>query len=314
MLLRTQLIQDLLWHGESELLGRIMFVCGDNDGPRCCTRHWFQTGCFLCPGIVREYVDDDRAARDCSCLSWIGVGGPRGQAPASLEISLNRAPERKADWQGLLVSLPAEERKGAEYLLTYMPLADLKTLPVANVREAVKLSYEARKQVAWVRKLPQAVFFDAVLPYANMTEPRQSMRTEFQSKYLPLIVKTRSPGEAALVINRILFKDYKVTYNTRRLRTDQSPPKPYRKAWRHARACRSCWSTHCVRSEFLREWQASPLGRAEEETILGSRSGIKEVGTSSAQPNLTTPVSITLGSATKQDVRSPPSRKTQSGQ
>ena len=105
-----------------------------------------------------------------------------------------------------------------------MPLHDLQALPAEKVREAVELSYEARKRVAWERSIPQVVFFDSVLPYANVTEPRHSMRTEFQKRYLPLVEKTRSPGEAVMVINRALFKDYKVTYNTHRLRTDQSPP------------------------------------------------------------------------------------------
>jgi transglutaminase-like putative cysteine protease len=48
------------------------------------------------------------------------------------------------------------------------------------------------------------------------------MREEFMNKYLPVAAKAKSSGEAALALNRFLFDDYKVVYNTMRLRTDQS--------------------------------------------------------------------------------------------
>ena len=66
------------------------------------------------------------------------------------------------------------------------------------------------------------MFLDAVLPHASVTEPRDSMRAEFHTRYLPLVRDCKTPGQAALAINKKLFADYKVGYNTRRLRTDQS--------------------------------------------------------------------------------------------
>ena len=77
-------------------------------------------------------------------------------------------------------------------------------------------------EVPWGRGLPDDVFLDAVLPHASVTEPRDSMRAEFRTRYLPLVRDCKTPGQAALAINKKLFADYKVGYNTRRLRTDQS--------------------------------------------------------------------------------------------
>ncbi|RYG22972.1 transglutaminase domain-containing protein, partial [bacterium] len=145
------------------------------------------------------------------------------QAP-SLDASLSRVPERKAEWRALLAKAPKAEREGLEYLLTYMPLADLSSLPTAKVAEWVHGAYVARGRTSWGPKLPKAVFLDAVVPYSSVTEPRQSMRAEWAKRYGPLVQRTKSPGEAALLINERLFKDTKVTYNTKRLRTDQSPP------------------------------------------------------------------------------------------
>ncbi|MDR3690715.1 MAG: transglutaminase domain-containing protein [Fimbriimonas sp.] len=144
--------------------------------------------------------------------------------PPTLESSLLRAPDRSAEWNAWLQSLPADERKGGEYLLTYMPVSDLKHLKVSYLSSALELAYHARTTLPWGKRIPLDVFLDSVLPYSSVTEPRQSMRAEFQQKYLPLVASSKTPGEAALAVNRSLFKDYKVTYNTRRLRTDQSPP------------------------------------------------------------------------------------------
>ncbi len=141
-----------------------------------------------------------------------------------LDASLGRAPARKEEWRNLLAATPKEQKKAVEYLLTYMPLSDLQTLPVDKVAEAVRLAYEARKAVSWGKKIPDAIFFDSVVPYASVTEPRQSMRADWFTRYAETVKNSKSPGEAALLINARLFKDTKVTYNTHRLRTDQSPP------------------------------------------------------------------------------------------
>ena len=143
---------------------------------------------------------------------------------SELDKSLNREPNRVDEWKSVLSKLNKDERVAGEYLLTFMPLKDLKTLPTEVLIESAKLSVSARKATSWGSKLPQDIFLDNVTPYASVTEPRQSKRTEFNQRYLGVIKDTKSPGEAAQKINQILFRDYKVTYNTRRLRTDQSSP------------------------------------------------------------------------------------------
>jgi transglutaminase-like putative cysteine protease len=145
-------------------------------------------------------------------------------AAPDLDASLDRVPARKAEWLSLVAETPREQKAAAKYLLTYMPLPDLKTLPKAKVAEAIRLAYVARNRTPWGRKIPQDVFLDSVVPYASITETRQSMRAEFQGRYLPVVANLKTPGEAALAINKTLFNDYKVVYNTRRLRPDQSPP------------------------------------------------------------------------------------------
>jgi Transglutaminase-like superfamily len=141
---------------------------------------------------------------------------------ALVEDSLNGAPARKTDWTNLLEKCPVERRTGLAYLVKYLSLKDLETLRPTAVADNLALAYQARAQVSWGSGLPEDVFLDAVLPHASVTEPRDSMRAEFHDRYLPLVKGCKTPGEAALAINKKLFADYKVGYNTRRLRTDQS--------------------------------------------------------------------------------------------
>lgn len=145
-------------------------------------------------------------------------------ATTPLDASLARVPARQSAWKELIAKTPAEEKESVIYLLTYMPIGDLENLPTEKVAEAARLARIARNASPWAKKIPKAIFLNDVVPYASVTEPRQSMRAEFQKRYLPLVKSAKTPGEAALLINETLFKDYKVTYNTKRLRTDQSPP------------------------------------------------------------------------------------------
>ena len=141
-----------------------------------------------------------------------------------LDKSLARAPQRRAAWQALINQTPISRRASAEFILTYMPLADLKALDPSVVAESINLAYKTRTEAEFARAIPEAIFNDAVVPYCSVTETRLSKRQEFHDRYFGLVKNLKTPGAAALAINARLFADYKVTYNTKRLRTDQSSP------------------------------------------------------------------------------------------
>lgn len=136
--------------------------------------------------------------------------------------SIDRCPERRADWVGLLKECPEDRRKSLAYLVADLPIDDLRKLPTAAIAETVALAQQARSEVPWGDKVPDDVFLDAVLPHASVTEPRDSIRREFHDRYLPLVKSCAGPGAAADALNRAVFRDFKVTYNTKRLRTDQN--------------------------------------------------------------------------------------------
>ena len=141
---------------------------------------------------------------------------------AAVEESLKRSPEKRAEWEETLAKVPTDQRPGMAYLITHLPLVDLNHLPPETLNANLRLAYLARSEMTWGSKLPDEIFLDAVLPHVSLTEPRESSRDEFHAKYLPLVKDCKTPGEAAHRVNQTLFNNYKVTYNTRRLRTDQN--------------------------------------------------------------------------------------------
>jgi hypothetical protein len=140
-----------------------------------------------------------------------------------VEASLDRSPDRKAKWVSYLQTVEPQLRPAIGYLVADLPFGDLRSLDPAKLTTNVRLALKAKQEVPWGKTLPDDIFNDAVLPHVCLSEPRDSMRAEFHDRYLPISRAAHSPGEAALALNKTLFKDYKVIYNTKRLRTDQSP-------------------------------------------------------------------------------------------
>ncbi|MFO0952854.1 MAG: transglutaminase domain-containing protein [Isosphaeraceae bacterium] len=108
------------------------------------------------------------------------------------------------------------------YLVADLPLADLKMLPPQRLVDNASLAYQARSETPWAAKVPDEIFLDAVLPHASLTEPRDPLRAEFHARYRDLVRDSKSTGEAADRLNRAVFADYSVSYNTRRVRPVQS--------------------------------------------------------------------------------------------
>lgn len=136
--------------------------------------------------------------------------------------SIARVPAVTEDWELMLAETPVEMRGDISYLITYLPEGDLTDVEPEELLENVELAQEARAAVPWGDGLPQDIYLEAVLPHRSATEPFHPMRREFYEKYLPLVEDADTPGEAALRVNAQLFKDYGVTYNTGRMRTDQN--------------------------------------------------------------------------------------------
>jgi hypothetical protein len=119
--------------------------------------------------------------------------------------------------------LSEDRHEGLHFLLNHMPERDLRQLSPQFVIDNINYSYEAREQTDWAQKVPTAMFYEYVLPYANIYERRDNWRPKFFKELTPLIKDCKSIKEAADKLNREIFKKYSVKYNTKRSKPVMSP-------------------------------------------------------------------------------------------
>lgn len=108
-------------------------------------------------------------------------------------------------------------------MLEHMPTYDLRSLSAEFLLENVNEAYEARQECAWGDSIPEPIFRNYVLPYANISERRDRWRKDFRRRFGPLVKDAKTPAEAAAILNNKVFPLVNVKYSTKRKRADQSP-------------------------------------------------------------------------------------------
>jgi transglutaminase-like putative cysteine protease/predicted esterase len=114
-------------------------------------------------------------------------------------------------------------RRAAYFLVDNMPAEDRAFRGCDFLMENLSLALEARKKFPWAKSVPERMFFNDVLPYASLDEPRDPWRADFFSRASDLVRDCKTATEAAQALNRELFKQINVHYNTARKRNNQSP-------------------------------------------------------------------------------------------
>jgi transglutaminase-like putative cysteine protease len=134
------------------------------------------------------------------------------------QAGANRPAIKKA-----LDKAPGKQRRGMRFLVAYMPRHDLKSLTSKFLLDQTRYAYQAFRRSAWADEVPEAVFFNDVLPYASINERRDNWRADFYKRFTPVVKSAKTPGEAATLLNRAIFGQVKVRYSTARPKADQSP-------------------------------------------------------------------------------------------
>ncbi|QDU86271.1 Transglutaminase-like superfamily protein [Planctomycetes bacterium Pla163] len=170
--------------------------------------------------------------------SPIGAGTESGSVPtavlvgaadderSALDAALERAGDRAEAWRAALAAAAEfDPDLGADlrFLVEHMPTRDLLELEPSWVVRDAMLAREAWSQAPWHEQVPLEMFRDAILPYANVDEPREDWRPELRARFLPLVAECTTPGEAAQVLNREVFAALGVKYSTKRRRANQAP-------------------------------------------------------------------------------------------
>lgn len=161
----------------------------------------------------------------------IGANASLAQQPAQAAAAQDRAIQTQLQLAGenakqlrlALEQTPDDELPGMRFLIEHMPERDLKTLSADFLRENVKYAYRAWRESPWHESVDEAMFFNYILPYANVNESRDRWRKDFFERFRGLAADAKTPGEAAVLLNQKLFQQTGVKYSTKRRRADQGP-------------------------------------------------------------------------------------------
>lgn len=145
-----------------------------------------------------------------------------------LASALQRAGDNQPEIQSALDQASTDQKRGMEFLIAHMPDKDLQNLTAGYLLKNVQLAYQAWDESPWKNDVPESLFFNNVLPYANINEQRDSWRTDFYQQCKPMIAGAKTPSEAAVLLNQKLFKQLNVKYSTKRNRADQGPSESIR--------------------------------------------------------------------------------------
>jgi hypothetical protein len=140
-----------------------------------------------------------------------------------VEQALGKAKDNRGELEKALNGVAKDQRKGIAFLLANMPDSDLKSLKADFLIKNVELAYKARGEVRWGKDIPEAVFLNDVLPYANVDERRDAWRSDFYEMCIPIVKDCKSPSEAAQKLNVEVFPKLKLGYSTQRKAPNQSP-------------------------------------------------------------------------------------------
>ena len=140
-----------------------------------------------------------------------------------VKASLVQAGENRAELVKALEEVPVEHRRAMQFLIAYMPASDARQVKASLLLNNVAWAYKSRETFPWAKAVPESVFFNDVLPYASLNEPRDDWREDFFHRFSPYVKGAQSQREALELINKHIVKEVQVEYNTKRKRADQSP-------------------------------------------------------------------------------------------
>jgi pimeloyl-ACP methyl ester carboxylesterase len=167
--------------------------------------------------------------RSMGILGWflltaITLGAqPKPWWPDGIETRLVAAGANRGELELALKSASDAERPSIGFLITHMPESDLKTLKGDFLITNVRLAHKARQETPWGKAVPEAIFLNDVLPYANIDEKRDAWRQEFYDLAMPMVKDCKTATDAVKKLNAELFPKIQLKYSTQRKAPNQSP-------------------------------------------------------------------------------------------
>ena len=110
-----------------------------------------------------------------------------------------------------------------KFLIVNMPESDLLTLKADFLLTNSDFAAKARRETPWGKDIPEGIFFNNVLAYANVDEKRDPWRKELYELCMPIVKDCKTPSEAVQKINTELFPILKLRYAPQKRDPNLSP-------------------------------------------------------------------------------------------
>lgn len=168
-----------------------------------------------------------------ACSSGRYAGVPK-EYHALIDRTIATAGDNAKELKKALKEVPRNERKGMAFLISYMPERDAKSLSADFLLENVQYAYKARAEFPWAKEVPDSVFLNDVVAYANLNENRESWRKDFYERFKKYVAPCKTMREAIDSVNKNVCDELLVDYNTKREKPDQAP---YESMRQHMASC-----------------------------------------------------------------------------
>lgn len=168
-----------------------------------------------------------------ACSSGRYAGVPK-EYHALIDRTIVTAGDNAKELKKALKEVPRNEREGMAFLISYMPERDAKSLSADFLLENVEYAYKARAEFPWAKEVPDSVFLNDVVAYANLNENRESWRKDFYERFKKYVAPCKTMREAIDSVNKNVRDELLVDYNTKREKPDQAP---YESMRQHMASC-----------------------------------------------------------------------------
>ena len=168
-----------------------------------------------------------------ACSSGRYAGVPK-EYHALIDRTIATAGDNAKELKKALKEVPRNDREGMAFLISYMPERDAKSLSADFLLENVQYAYKARAEFPWAKEVPDSVFLNDVVAYANLNENRESWRKDFYERFKKYVAPCKTMREAIDSVNKNVRDELLVDYNTKREKPDQAP---YESMRQHMASC-----------------------------------------------------------------------------
>lgn len=168
-----------------------------------------------------------------ACSSGRYAGVPK-EYHALIDRTIATAGDNAKELKKALKEVPRNEREGMAFIISYMPERDAKSLSADFLLENVQYAYKARAEFPWAKEVPDSVFLNDVVAYANLNENRESWRKDFYERFKKYVAPCKTMREAIDSVNKNVRDELLVDYNTKREKPDQAP---YESMRQHMASC-----------------------------------------------------------------------------